>query len=46
MAGHSKKTGYKTTLRYARILGEDVEAAWNMIDSEETITPKVIQLKK
>jgi integrase len=46
MAGHSKKNGYKSTLRYTRILGEDVEAAWDMIDGEETITPKVIQLKK
>jgi integrase len=46
MAGHSKKSGYKSTLRYTRILGEDVEEAWNIIDGEETITPKVIQLKK
>ena len=47
MAGHSKKSGYKSTLRYTRILGEDVEEAWNMIDGEdEAVKPKVLQFKK
>ena len=42
-----KKSNYKTTQRYARILGEDVDEALNIIDAEETDTmPQVLQFKK
>ena len=47
MLGHSKKNGYKSTLRYAQILKEDVDKAWDVIDGpEETEETKVIKLTK
>lgn len=46
MAGHSKKSGYKQTLRYAQILNEDIEKALVLIDGEEQEESKVLQFKK
>jgi|ETNmetMinimDraft_11_1059920.scaffolds.fasta_scaffold11383_1 integrase len=46
MAGHSKKSGYKQTLRYARVLDEDIEKALLLIDGEEQEESKVIQFNK
>ena len=47
MLGHSKRNGYKSTLRYAQILKEDVDKAWDIIDGpEETEETKVIKLTK
>ena len=46
MAGHSKKSGYKQTLRYAQILNEDIEKALQLIDGEEQEESKVLQFKK
>ena len=46
MAGHSKKSGYKQTLRYAQILDEDVEKALLLIDGEEQEESKVLQFNK
>jgi len=43
LAGH---TQVKTTQRYAKILGEDVDEALDLIDSEVTEAPKVVQFKK
>jgi integrase len=43
LAGH---TQVKTTQRYAKILGEDVDEALDLIDSEITEAPKVVQFKK
>ena len=43
LAGH---TQVKTTQRYAKILGEDVEDALDLIDSEAVTAPKVVQFKK
>ena len=46
MLGHSKKNGYKSTLRYAQILKEDVDKAWDVIDGpEEETETKVVKLK-
>jgi len=46
MAGHSKKSGYKQTLRYAQILDKDVEKALLLIDGEEQEEPKVLKIKE
>jgi len=47
MLGHSKKSGYKSTLRYAAILNEDVVEALDLIDGpEETEETKVVKLTK
>ena len=47
MLGHSKKNGYKSTLRYARVLNEDVVEALDLIDGpEEETETKVIKLTK
>jgi len=47
MLGHSKKNGYKSTLRYARVLNEDVVEALDLIDGpEETEETKVVKLTK
>jgi site-specific recombinase XerD len=47
MLGHSKKSGYKSTLRYAQILKEDVDKAWDVIDGpEETEENKVVKFSK
>ena len=47
MLGHSKKNGYKSTLRYAQILKEDVDKAWDVIDGpEETEENKVVKFSK
>ena len=47
MLGHSKKNGYKSTLRYAQILKEDVDKAWDVIDGpEEMEETKVVKLTK
>jgi len=43
LGGH---TQIKTTQRYAKILGEDVDAALELIDSEVEEAPKVVQFKK
>ena len=43
LGGH---TQVKTTQRYAKILGEDVDEALELIDSEEMEAPKVVQFKK
>jgi integrase len=43
LAGH---TQVKTTQRYAKILGEDVDEALELIDSEVVEVPKVVQFKK
>ena len=41
-----KKSNYKTTLRYAHILGKDVEEVLNIINAEETdAKPQVLQFK-
>lgn len=46
MLGHSKKNGYKSTLRYASVLNEDVVNALDLIDGpEEEIDTKVVKLK-
>ena len=46
MLGHSKKNGYKSTLRYASVLNEDVVNALDLIDGpEEEIDNKVVKLK-
>ena len=44
MLGHSKKNGYKSTLRYAAILNEDVVEALDLIDGPEE--KKVVTLTK
>ena len=44
MLGHSKKSGYKSTLRYAAILNEDVVEALDLIDGPEE--KKVVTLTK
>ena len=47
MLGHSKKSGYKSTLRYAAILNEDVVEALDLIDGpEETEKTKVVKFTK
>ena len=47
MLGHSKKNGYKSTLRYARVLNEDVIEALDLIDGpEEKEETKVVNLTK
>ena len=47
MLGHSKKNGYKSTLRYAAILNEDVVEALDLIDGpEEKEETKVVKLTK
>ena len=47
MLGHSKKSGYKSTLRYAAILNEDVVEALDLIDGpEEKEEEKVVKLTK
>ena len=47
MLGHSKKSGYKSTLRYAAILNEDVVEALDLIDGpEEKEETKVVNLTK
>ncbi len=47
MLGHSKKSGYKSTLRYAAILNEDVVEALDLIDGpEETEETKVVKITK
>ena len=47
MLGHSKKNGYKSTLRYARVLNEDVIEALDLIDGpEEETETKVVKLTK
>ena len=47
MLGHSKKSGYKSTLRYAAILNEDVVEALDLIDGpEEKEETKVVKLTK
>jgi len=46
MLGHSKKNGYKSTLRYASVLNEDVVNALDLIDGpEEEKDNKVVKLK-
>ena len=42
MAGHSKKSGYKSTLRYAQVLGSDVAEAVKLIDKDEVEETKVL----
>ena len=42
MAGHSKKSGYKSTLRYAKVLGEDVAEAVELVDRDEVEETKVL----
>ena len=51
IAGHSKRSGYKSTLRYAKVLGSDVEEALETIDRDEVketkvLAPKVVGWKK
>ena len=46
MAGHSKKSGYKSTLRYTKILDEDVTDALNIIDEDEAESSKVLRIKE
>ena len=47
MLGHSKKNGYKSTLRYAQVLQEDVDKAWDVIDGpDEKEETKVVKLTK
>ena len=47
MLGHSKKSGYKSTLRYAAILNEDVVEALDLIDGpEEKEETKVVKFTK
>ena len=47
MLGHSKKNGYKSTLRYARVLNEDVVEALDLIDGpEEKEEKKVVTFTK
>ena len=47
MLGESKKNGYKSTLRYAAILNEDVVEALDLIDGpEEMEETKVVKLTK
>ena len=47
MLGHSKKNGYKSTLRYARVLNEDVVEALDLIDGpEEKEETKVVKFTK
>ena len=46
MLGHSKKSGYKSTLRYAAILNEDVVEALDLIDGPEETEEKVVKLTK
>ena len=47
MLVHSKKSGYKSTLRYAAILNEDVVEALDLIDGpEEKEEEKVVKLTK
>jgi len=45
MAGHSKKSGYKSTLRYAKVLGEDVAEAVELVDRDEVEETKVLAPK-
>jgi integrase len=51
MAGHSKRSGYKSTLRYAKVLGSDVAEALETIDQDKVketkvLVPKVVGWKK
>jgi hypothetical protein len=47
MLGHSKKNGYKSTLRYARVLNEDVIEALDLIDGPEKVEEtKVVKFTK
>jgi len=46
MAGHSKKSGYKSTLRYTKILDEDVTDALNIIDEDEAESSKFLNIKE
>ena len=46
MMGHSKKNGYKSTLRYARVLNEDVVEALDLIDGPEETEEKVVKFTK
>ena len=43
LAGHEK---ISTTERYARVLGEDVTDALELIDRQEVAAPKVIKFSK
>ena len=43
IAGHRK---ISTTERYARVLGEDVTDALELIDKQEVAAPKVIKFSK
>ena len=43
LAGHKK---ISTTERYARVLGEDVTDALELIDRQEVAAPKVIKFSK
>ena len=47
MLEHSKESGYKSTLRYAAILNEDVVEALDLIDGpEEKEETKVVKFTK
>tara|TARA_R100000093_G_C1943377_1_gene73126 strand:+ start:571 stop:1971 length:1401 start_codon:yes stop_codon:yes gene_type:complete len=46
MAGHSRKSGYKSTMRYMRVLSEDIEKGLQLIDGDDEEESKVLQFKK